>query len=92
MTGQEKHSDIKPDSSNTGLKETKTSKMAQQKNFQPPPKVIDLTFDTGYEHRWRPILPALGRPRENLKDPDEKYKFVYDRREVDRDLFEKFQD
>ena len=51
-----------------------------------------MSFDVAYEHKWKPILPVLERPNEDLKDPDDKFKYQYDTREAERDLFEKFQD
>ena len=55
-----------------------------------PSKMIDLTNDVYYEQKWEPIVPIEERVPEDEKDPEDKYDYIYDRRTIDRGLFEAF--
>ena len=55
-----------------------------------PSKMIDLTNDVYYEQKWKPIVPIEERVPEDEKDPEDKYNYIYDRRTIDRGLFEAF--
>ena len=72
--------------------------MGRLRPFLPPvllkksKKIVDLTNDVPFERKWEPIEPANIRIPESHKDPEDKYDYIYDRRQVDRGLFEAFQD
>ena len=59
--------------------------------FPAPAAIIDMTQDAQYELKWRP-LPRAGcagaTTRAATRDP---YEFIYDRRALDRGLFDDFQ-
>ena len=60
--------------------------------MQAPPQVIDLTKDTPFENKWETIVPWDQRKPVAKRDPEERLKYTYDRRPVDRGLFRLFED
>ena len=87
--------DIEDDDMTRDKKNIKASHHFYQKKtplrpFPAPAKVIDLTSDVYYENKWEPIMPIEERIPEDEKDPEEKYEYIYDRRTIDRGLFEAF--
>ena len=60
-----------------------------ERHFPVGPKVFDLTEDTPHEYIWQPIKKPDVRTPPNEKDPENAYDYVYDRREVDRELLDK---
>ena len=48
-----------------------------------------MTIETPHEHIWQPIKKVEVRTPPNEKDPENIFDFVYDRREVDRELLDK---
>lgn len=84
------------DSDITQLQDEKTKKKKQRairipmRPFQAPPQQLDMTHDVLYEQSWIPLATLKRRNRFNSNDFMKEYK--YDRRTMDQDLFEIFQD
>ena len=68
------------------------AKREPRRPFQAAPNVIDLSNDTPFELKWAPIKPHKNRKPIEKRDPEDIYQFVYDRRIVDRGLFQDFED
>ena len=56
------------------------------------PSIVDMSKDVEFERKWRKIPTNNDRVDISRIDPEFKYNFIYDRRFVDRVLFEAFQD
>lgn len=55
--------------------------------FQVPAKIVDLTNDTPFENKWRPIVPFTKKAPLAKRNKDAIYNYVYDIRPVITGLF-----
>ena len=51
-----------------------------------------MTEETPYEHKWRPIKEPAKRLPLKKRNPDAIYNWTYDRRPIDKGLFQDFED